>query len=173
MKKRNETKRNETERNETKRNETKRLLLSLINNHFKTFLITLLSLTLLFSISCSNEDSTGGGVGGQINTYAGDWYDSSDDTKVMTVNSDGSVTLIDANSNPVKITNITKKSDTNFILYYDTETDINGTPVSVRIQFDINFSSYNSGTIVTTTSATIGGAGGSTPPSETINIVKK
>ena len=50
----------ETKRNETKRNETKRLLLSLINNHFKTFLITLLSLTLLFSISCSNEDKTGG-----------------------------------------------------------------------------------------------------------------
>ena len=148
--------------------------MSLINNHFKTFLISLLSLTLLFSISCSNEDSTGGGGVGPINTtYAGDWYDSSDDTKVMTVNSDGSVTLIDANSNPVKITNITKKSDTNFILYYDTETNINGTPVSVRIQFDINFSSYNSGTIVVTSSATIGGAGGETPPSEQINIVKK
>ncbi|WP_432632026.1 hypothetical protein [Brachyspira sp.] len=44
-----------------KRNETKGLLLSLINNHFKTFLITLLSLTLLFSISCSNEGTTGGG----------------------------------------------------------------------------------------------------------------
>ena len=59
--KRNETKRNETKRNETKRNETKGLLLSLIYNHFKTFLITLLSLTLLFSISCSNEGTTGGG----------------------------------------------------------------------------------------------------------------
>ncbi len=46
---------------ETKRNETKGLLLSLINNHFKTFLITLLSLTLLFLISCSNEGTTGGG----------------------------------------------------------------------------------------------------------------
>ncbi len=34
---------------------------SLTNNSFKTFLITLLSLTLLFSISCSNEGTTGGG----------------------------------------------------------------------------------------------------------------
>ena len=34
--------------------------MSLINNHFKTFLISLLSLTLLFSISCSNEGTTGG-----------------------------------------------------------------------------------------------------------------
>lgn len=35
---------------------------------FKTFLITLLALTLLFSISCSNEDTTGGG-GGSISVY--------------------------------------------------------------------------------------------------------
>ena len=34
---------------------------SLTNNSFKTFLITLLSLALLFSISCSNEGTTGGG----------------------------------------------------------------------------------------------------------------
>ena len=36
---------------------------SLTNNSFKTFLITLLSLTLLFSISCSNEGTTGGDTG--------------------------------------------------------------------------------------------------------------
>ena len=42
--------------------------MSLINNHFKTFLITLLSLTLLFSISCSNEGTTGGGTGGETET---------------------------------------------------------------------------------------------------------
>ena len=35
----------------------------LTNNSFKTFLITLLSLTLLFSISCSNEGTTGGDTG--------------------------------------------------------------------------------------------------------------
>jgi len=35
----------------------------LTNNSFKTFLITLLSLTLLFSISCSNEGTTGGDAG--------------------------------------------------------------------------------------------------------------
>ena len=37
---------------------------------FKTFLITLLSLTLLFSISCSNEGTTGGGdTGGSLSVY--------------------------------------------------------------------------------------------------------
>ena len=36
---------------------------ALSNNSFKTFLITLLSLTLLFSISCSNEGTTGGDTG--------------------------------------------------------------------------------------------------------------
>ena len=66
--------------------ETKRLLLSLINNHFKTFLITLLSLTLLFSISCSDAykpsdkepSDKGGTTGGETRTlsyYAGDWLD--------------------------------------------------------------------------------------------------
>ena len=34
------------------------------DNSFKTFLITLLSLTLLFLASCSNEGTTGGGGGG-------------------------------------------------------------------------------------------------------------
>ena len=42
--------------------------MSLTNNHFKTFLITLLSLTLLFSTSCSNEGTTGGGTGGETET---------------------------------------------------------------------------------------------------------
>ncbi len=42
--------------------------MSLINNSFKTFLISLLSLTLLFSISCSNEGTTGGGTGGGTET---------------------------------------------------------------------------------------------------------
>ena len=41
---------------------------SLTNNSFKTFLIALLSLTLLFSISCSNEGTTGGDTGNNGNT---------------------------------------------------------------------------------------------------------
>ena len=41
-------------------------------------------------------------------SYVGNWYDSKDDTKVMTVNSDGSITIDGIG----KITNITKKSDT-------------------------------------------------------------
>ena len=42
---------------------------TLINSHFKTFLISLLSLlTLLFSISCSNEGTTGGDTGNNDDT---------------------------------------------------------------------------------------------------------
>ena len=46
-----------------KQSKAKRELRALTNNPFKTFLITLLSLTLLFSISCSNEGTTGGDTG--------------------------------------------------------------------------------------------------------------
>ena len=151
----------------------------------KNLTILLCFLSLIAIISCSNEGATGSDSGGNgennagenggsgngsgeetiSSSYVGDWYDAKDNIKVITVNSDGSIT-IDGVGN---ITNITKKSDTNFIMYYDTKSN----NVSVRIEYDINFSSYNSGTIVVTSSATIGGAGGSTPPSETINIVKK
>ena len=50
-----------------KQSKAKRELRALTNNYFKTFLITLLSLTLLFSISCSNEGTTGGGGGNPAN----------------------------------------------------------------------------------------------------------
>ena len=43
---------------------------SLTKNSFKTFLITLLSLTLLFSISCSNEDTTGSDTGYNYNYFS-------------------------------------------------------------------------------------------------------
>ena len=49
---------------------------SLTNNSLKTFLITLLSLILLFSISCSNEDTTGGGGGSiSVSEEANNSYD--------------------------------------------------------------------------------------------------
>ena len=148
-----------------------------------TILLTFLSLVAF--ISCGNEGSTGSdggdnsgenGTSGNGTTsgsegqtvsasYVGIWYDSSDDTKTMTINSDGSITIDGIG----KVTNITKKSDTNFIMRYN-ETQHG---VSVTIIYDIKFSSYTSGTIVVTSSATIGSIGGSTPSSETINIVKK
>ena len=173
--------------NETKRNGYNSLL---AKNLFKIFLIATLSLILLFSISCSNEDKTGENNTGTgkdnivnsgdntnknsseetaiYSSYVGDWYDSKDNTKVMTVNSDGSITIDGIG----KITNITKKSDTNFVMQYNEKQNINGTEVSVTITFDIKFSSYTSGTVVISQSATIGGNAGTTP-SSTINIVKK
>ena len=152
-----------------------------------TILLTFLSLVAF--ISCGNEGSTGSdggdnsgenGTSGNGTTsgsegqtvsasYVGIWYDSSDDTKIMTINSDGSITIDGIG----KVTNIEKKSDTNFIMKYNEKQNLGGTEVSVTITYDIKFSSYTSGTIVVTSSATIGSIGGSTPSSETINIVKK
>ena len=78
----------------------------------------------------------------------------------MRVNSDGSITIDGIG----KITNITKKSDTNFVMRYSKEQ----TGASVTIIYDIKFSNSNSGTIDVTTIAS-----GTTTPSGTINIVKK
>ena len=63
---------------------------SLTNNPFKTFLITLLSLTLLFSISCSNEDTTGGG-----NTFS-DIQEGYNNTNTITVISQTSSSVYSA-----------------------------------------------------------------------------
>ena len=147
----------------------------------KNLTILLCFFSLIAIISCSNEGATGSDSGGNgennagenggsgngsvgetiSSSYVGDWYGTNDNIKVITVNSDGSITIDDVGN----ITNITKKSDTNFIMYYDTKSN----NVSVRIEYNINFSNYNSGTIVVTTTS----SGMTTPPSKTINIVKK
>ena len=64
---------------------------------------------------------------------------------MMTINSDGSITIDDIG----KVTNITKKSDTNFVMQYNKEQH----GVSVSVTFDIKFSSYNSGTVTITSAA--------------------
>ena len=159
--------------------------------NIKKITILLCFLSLLAFISCNNEGSTGSEVGGGSGyeagggsgtgsetsgsgsgsgsgesgsggqtvsySYVGAWYDASDNTPFMTVNSDGSITIDGIG----KVTNITKKSDTNFIMYYEES--------SVRITYDINFSSSSKGTAVITT-AYYGTQSGK--PS-TINIVKK
>ena len=73
-----------------KQSKAKRELRSLSNNSFKTFLITLLSLTLLFSISCSNEGTTGGGDTGDNYNYfsvSEDWNNSKDITLISQTSS--------------------------------------------------------------------------------------
>ena len=101
-----------------------------------TILLTFLSLVAF--ISCGNEDSTGSdggdnsgkngtsgngttsGSGGQTvsASYVGDWYlENNNINKMMTINSDGSITIDDIG----KVTNITKKSDTNFVMQYNKE----------------------------------------------------
>ena len=112
----------------------------------------------------SGENGTSGngttsGSGGQTasSSYVGNWYDASDNTPFMTVNSDGSITL----NSGKKITNITKKSDTNFVMYYEES--------SARITYDINFSSSSNGTAVITTAY----SGTQSGKPSTINIIKK
>ena len=170
--------------------------------NIKKITILLCFLSLLAFISCNNEGSTGSEVGGGSGyeagggsgtgsetsgsgsgsgsgesgsggqmvsySYVGAWLDSKNNTDVMTINSDGSITIDGIG----KVTNITKKSDTNFIMKYNKKQNIGGTEVSVTIIYDIKFSSYTSGTVVISQSATIGGNAGTTP-SSTINIIKK
>ncbi|TKZ22787.1 hypothetical protein, partial [Brachyspira catarrhinii] len=155
----------------------------------KKITILLCFLSLLAFISCNNEGSTGSEVGGgsgaeagggsgtgsetsgsgsgsgsggqtASSSYVGTWLDSKDNKEIMTINSDGSITIDGIG----KVTNITKKSDTNFVMQYD-ETQHG---VSVTIIYDIKFSNSNSGTIDVTTIASE-----KTTPSGTINIVKK
>ena len=162
--------------------------------NIKKITILLCFLSLLAFISCNNESSTGSEVGGGSGSeagggsgtgsetsgsgsgsgsgesgsggqtvsysYVGAWYDASDNTPFMTVNSDGSITL----NSGKKITNITKKSDTNFVMQYHEKQH----GVSVTIIYDIKFSNSNSGTIDITTISS-----GITTPSGTINIIKK
>ena len=112
--------------------------MSLINNHFKTFLISLLSLTLLFSISCSDaykpSDKT-------LSYYAGDWWgileEGGNESVIFTIDADGSVKTIVSGNEPISSTSITKNSDTSYAYYNATD---NG-----YIHF--NFTSDTEGTI--------------------------
>ena len=101
--------------------------MSLINNHFKTFLISLLSLTLLFSISCNDAykpsdkepSDKGGTTGGETRTlsyYAGDWldifYKGAEESVIFTITADGSVIIYgetETQNMNIPSTSITKK----------------------------------------------------------------
>ncbi|TXJ24537.1 hypothetical protein [Brachyspira aalborgi] len=96
-------------------------LRSLTNNSFKTFLITLLSLTLLFSISCSNEGTTGGEVNGGGSISVSEEANNSKDITVVSSSSsvysagtvgfsvsgasdyDVSIQSVDSGSNPLTL----------------------------------------------------------------------
>ena len=96
--------------------------MSLINNHFKTFLISLLSLTLLFSISCSDAYKPSDKDGTRtLSYYVGDWwgilYKGGKESVIFTITADGSVKFI-AYGEPIPSTSITKNNDTSYT-YYD------------------------------------------------------
>ena len=85
-------KQSKAKQSKAKQSKAKRELRALNNNSFKTFLTTLLSLTLLFSISCSNEGTTGGGDTGDNYNYnyfsvSEDWNNSKDITVISRTSS--------------------------------------------------------------------------------------
>ncbi|WP_432633537.1 hypothetical protein [Brachyspira sp.] len=113
--------------------------MSLINNSFKIFLISLLSLTLLFSISCSNEGTTGGGTR-TLSYYAGNWFsnpDGNNETHLLTINSDGSLIVKKEYNNTkdtqISSTSITRNSDTSYTFeYYDSS---QGSKANITLTF--------------------------------------
>ena len=100
--------------------------MSLINNHFKTFLISLLSLTLLFSISCSDAYKPSDKDGTRtLSYYVGDWwgilYKGGKESVIFTITADGSVIIYgetETQNMNIPSTSITKNSDTSYT-YYD------------------------------------------------------
>ena len=99
-----------------KQSKAKRELRALANNHFKTFLITLLSLTLLFSISCSNEGTTGGGDDYDYFYVSQDYNNRTNDITVIiegTAKRVGSAGHIGFTANGSTISTISKESVAN------------------------------------------------------------
>ena len=119
---------------------------------FKLFII-LLSLTLLFSISCSNKDKTGGDEKTEEKTfayYAGAWWgketSDSEEARLITINTDGSMIMHNqqggsAGDITVASTSITKNSDTSYTaIISQKEADI-----EMNLQLNFTFSSDTQG----------------------------
>ena len=146
-------------------------IVSLINNSFKIFLVALLSFILLFSISCKSKEEPNGNT---LSNYAGTWYDKDNPTdEVVVINSNGSITINDE-SGSANITDITKNGDTNYSFYYGEQTqDVEGTQVTVKVKFTLNFSSNTEGTITIIGEGTLPDGTTISVPSGTYNIIKK
>ena len=141
-------KRREEKRREEKHNTT--FLTNLLS--FKLFII-LLSLTLLFSISCSNKDKTGGDEKTEEKTfayYAGVWWGidptiGGEEARVITINTDGSMIMHNqqgsAGDIAVASTSITKNSDTSYTAIISQE----GADIEMNLQLNFTFSSDTQG----------------------------
>ena len=109
-----------------------------------------------------------------MSNYAGTWYDKDNPTdEVVVINSNGSITINDE-SGSANITDITKNSDTNYSFYYGEQTqDVEGTQVTVKVKFTLNFSSNTEGTITIIGEGTLPDGTTISVPSGTYNIIKK
>ncbi len=108
--------------------------------NIKTIFILVLSLILLFAVSCSNEDKTGSGGTRTLSYYAGDWWwvVDGEEKRFLTINADGSVIVYgDPDTTTIPSTSITRNSDTSYT-QHDAEKN-------AKMHF--NFTSDTEGTI--------------------------
>ena len=136
----------------------------------KFYLSIILSLIVLFLISCDNKDKTGAEEVKKeertLSYYAGNWWgkgpnNPSNEENILTINSDSSITLKIGDEVIIPSSSVTRVSDTNYIASYYNPT------VNVSIKFTFNFSSDIQGKLIMETTQ------GSNSLSETLDITKK
>lgn len=122
------------------------------NNKIFSLLFLFAFISVIFISGCESKQDPE-----SIGYYAGDWYDKTNtNDKVLTVNSDGSLTIAvstDATTTNPTISggDITATSGTSFYFYYgEREVTTDGVKVTVRVKFAITFSSDTEGTLKAT-----------------------
>ena len=117
----------------------------------KFYLSIILSLIVLFLISCDNKDKTGAEEVKKeertLSYYAGNWWgkgpnNPSNEENILTINSDSSITLKIGDEVIIPSSSVTRVSDTNYIASYYNPT------VNVSIKFTFNFSSDIQGKLI-------------------------
>ena len=141
----------------------------------KFYLSIILSLIVLFLISCDNKDKTGAEEVKEevkkeertLSYYAGNWYGKlvgKTETHLLTINTDGSFTIKgDSGDTTIPSSSVTRVSDTNYIgSYY---TNVTEGKVSTKLTF--NFSSDTQGKLIMEVTLDLNSQ------SSTIDITKK
>ena len=136
----------------------------------KFYLSIILSLIVLFLISCDNKDKTGAEEVKKeertLSYYAGNWWgkgpnNPSNEENILTINSDSSITLKIGDEVIIPSSSVTRVSDTNYIAsYYNSK-------ANASTKFTFNFSSDTQGKLIMEITQ------GSNSQSSTIDITKK
>ncbi|TXJ60524.1 hypothetical protein EPJ74_04760 [Brachyspira aalborgi] len=135
----------------------------------KFYLSIILSLIVLFLISCDNKNKTGTEEVKKeertLSYYAGNWWGKAPgetaEDNILTINGDSSITLKIGDEIIIPSSSVTRVSDTNYIaLYYNSKAN-----ASTKLTF--NFSSDTQGKLIMEITQ------GSNSQSSTIDITKK